>query len=57
MTDDESAKDESVTVLRTALDEGIAELDAGLGQEVTVEDLMGELRREAGLVVGVPPSS
>jgi Arc/MetJ-type ribon-helix-helix transcriptional regulator len=34
-------------VLRDALDEGIAELDAGLGVESSPEELMAEVRAEA----------
>lgn len=36
-------------VLREAIDEGVAELDAGLGVETSPEDLMAEVRAEAGL--------
>jgi len=49
MTDDKSANDERVAVLRVVIDEGIAELEAGGGEEMTVEDLMAEVRRDAGL--------
>lgn len=41
--------DESITILLAAIDEGIAELEAGLGEEATVEELMAEARREVGL--------
>jgi hypothetical protein len=34
--------------LRAALAVGIAELDAGLGKETTVEELMAEVLQEAG---------
>jgi hypothetical protein len=49
MSDDQSTHDGSVTVLRAAIDEGIAELGAGLGVEVTVDDVMAEVRRESAL--------
>lgn len=35
--------------LRDEIDEGAAELDAGLGVELTPEELMAEVRAEAGL--------
>ncbi len=44
--DDDAAKS---AALRAALAVGIAELDAGLGEETTVEKLMAEVLREAGL--------
>ena len=50
MNDDESGQDEKVAVLRAAIDEAIAELDAGDGEEMTVEALMAEVRHAAGLV-------
>jgi putative addiction module CopG family antidote len=37
------------TALREAIDEGVAELDAGLGKESSAEELMAEVRAEAGL--------
>jgi hypothetical protein len=57
MTDDKSANDVRATVLRAAIDEGIAELDAGCGEEMSVEELMAEVRRELDLVTGVTPTS
>jgi hypothetical protein len=36
-------------VLREALDEGIAELEAGVGVESSPEELMAQVRAEAGL--------
>lgn len=36
-------------LLRDALDEGIAELDAGLGVESSPEELMAEIRAEAAV--------
>ena len=36
-------------VLCEALDEGIAELDAGLGVETTPDELMAEISSELGL--------
>lgn len=57
MTDDTSANDVRVTVLRAAIDEGIAELDAGRGEEMSVEDLMAEVRRELDRATGVAPTS
>ena len=36
-------------VLRDAIDEGIAELDAGLGVESSPEELMAEIRAEAAI--------
>jgi Arc/MetJ-type ribon-helix-helix transcriptional regulator len=35
--------------LREAIDEGVNELDAGLGVESSPEELMAEVRAEAGL--------
>lgn len=35
--------------LREAIDEGVAEFDAGLGVESSPEELMAEVRAEAGL--------
>lgn len=35
--------------LREAIGEGVAELDVGLGVEITPEQLMAEVRAEAGL--------
>jgi Arc/MetJ-type ribon-helix-helix transcriptional regulator len=36
-------------VLREAIDQGLAELDAGLGVETSPEELMAEVRAEVGL--------
>jgi Arc/MetJ-type ribon-helix-helix transcriptional regulator len=36
-------------VLREAIDEGIAELDAGLGVQSSPDELMAQVRAEAGL--------
>jgi hypothetical protein len=55
MNDDEIAKDERATVLRAAIDEGIAELDAGVGREMTVADLMAEVHRDVGLAADDVP--
>lgn len=49
MTDDERSNDERLEVLRAAIDEGIAELDAGCVREMTVEELMAEVCCEAAL--------
>ncbi len=57
MNDDESEHDVRVAVLRAAIDEAIAELDAGLGEEMTVEELMAEVCREVGLVTGAARTS
>ncbi len=45
----EALEEKRLAVLCTALDEGIAELDAGLGVEGTPEELMAEILAEAGL--------
>ena len=34
---------------REAIDEGVAELDAGLGVETSPEELMAEVRKDTGL--------
>jgi hypothetical protein len=49
MTDDERSNDERLEVLRAAIDEGIAAIDAGSGREMTVEELMAEVCGEADL--------
>lgn len=36
-------------VLRQAIDEGLAELDAGLGEQTTPEQLVADARTEVGL--------
>lgn len=38
-----------LAVLRSALDEGIAELDAGRGETTSPDDLMAEISAELGL--------
>lgn len=45
----EAMEEKKVAVLREALDEGIAELDAGLGVETTPDELMAEISAELGL--------
>lgn len=57
MNDDESANCGGATALRAAIHEGIAELDAGRGEVMSVEELMNEVRREVGLIAGVDPAS
>lgn len=42
-------QEKQLAVLQRALDEGIAELDAGLGVETTPDDLMAEISAELGL--------
>lgn len=42
-------QEKKLAVLQDALDEGIAELDAGLGVETTPDDLMAEVSEELGL--------
>jgi hypothetical protein len=42
-------QEKKLAVLQHALDEGIAELDAGLGVETTPDDLMAEISDEIGL--------
>jgi hypothetical protein len=44
--DDSDAKAAKLASLRTAIDAGIAELDAGHGVEVTPEELMAEVLAE-----------
>jgi Arc/MetJ-type ribon-helix-helix transcriptional regulator len=45
----EAVEAKKLAVLREALDEGIAELDAGLGVETTPDELMAEISAELGL--------
>jgi Arc/MetJ-type ribon-helix-helix transcriptional regulator len=45
----DAMQEKKLAVLQHALDEGIAELDAGLGVETTPDDLMGEISDELGL--------
>jgi len=50
MSDEERIRtDREVVLIRAAIDEGIAELDAGLGEEMTVEDFVAEIRGELGI--------
>jgi hypothetical protein len=44
-----SLREKKLAVLRSALDEGIAELDAGLGVETTPDELMAEISAELDL--------
>lgn len=45
----DAMQEKKLAVLRAALDEGIAELDAGLGVETTPDELMAEISAELGL--------
>ncbi len=45
----EALEEKKRAVLREAIGEGIAELDAGLGVESSPEELMTQVRAEAGL--------
>jgi Arc/MetJ-type ribon-helix-helix transcriptional regulator len=45
----DAVEEKKRAVLREAIDEGVAELDAGLGVETSPEELMTEVRAEAGL--------
>jgi len=45
----EALEEKKLTVLREALDVGIAELDAGKGVEISPEELMDEVFAEVGL--------
>jgi Arc/MetJ-type ribon-helix-helix transcriptional regulator len=45
----DAVEEKKLAVLRAALDEGIAELDAGLGIETTPDELMAEISAELGL--------
>ena len=45
----EAMEEKKLAVLRGALDEGIAELDAGLGVETTPDELMSEISAELDL--------
>jgi Arc/MetJ-type ribon-helix-helix transcriptional regulator len=45
----EAVEAKKLAVLCEALDEGIAELDAGLGVETTPDELMAEISAELGL--------
>jgi Arc/MetJ-type ribon-helix-helix transcriptional regulator len=45
----DATQEKKLAVLQGALDEGIAELDAGLGVETTPDELMAEISDELGL--------
>ena len=45
----EALEEKRLAVLGAALDEGIAEIDAGLGVEFTPDELMAEVFAELGL--------
>lgn len=45
----DAVQEKKLSALREALDAGIAELNAGLGLEGSVEDFMAEIDRETGL--------
>ncbi len=45
----EALEEKRLAVLRAAIDEGDAELDAGLGVESTVDEFMAEVMAAAGL--------
>ena len=45
----EALHEKKLAVLQHALDEGTAELDAGLGVETTPDELMAEISAELGL--------
>jgi Arc/MetJ-type ribon-helix-helix transcriptional regulator len=45
----DAVREKQQAVLRAALAEGTAELDAGLGVETTPDDLMAEISLELGL--------
>ena len=47
--DDSEEMARELVVLRAAIAVGVAEIDAGLGEETTVAELMAQVRREAGL--------
>lgn len=51
MTDDHADDDDDIRLaaLRAFLDDGVRELDAGLGVYTTPEDLMAEVLAEVGL--------
>lgn len=51
MSDEERIRtDREVVLIRAAIDEGIAELDAGLGEEMTVEDSSGSHNAQTSTV-------
>jgi hypothetical protein len=56
MSDDE-VDDVVLAALRAMLDNGISELDAGLGQEMTPEELIPEVLAEVGLDDSCPVRS
>jgi Arc/MetJ-type ribon-helix-helix transcriptional regulator len=45
----DAVQEKKLSALREAVDAGIAELDAGLGLESSVEDFIAEIDRETGL--------
>ena len=45
----DAVREKKLAVLRAALDEGIAELDEGLGVETTPDELMAEISAELNL--------
>lgn len=45
----DALEQKKLAALRRALDEGIVELDAGLGVETTPDDLLAEISAEIGL--------
>lgn len=51
MKDDSDEATTKMAVLRAAIDEGFAELDAGLGVETTPVELIAEVFNELGLQV------
>lgn len=47
--EEQATRRRNLVALRAALDEGIAELDAGLGVETTPDELVAEISAELGL--------
>lgn len=48
-TRDDALVETKLAALRAALDIGLAELDAGLGVEVSIDELMTEISNEVGV--------
>ncbi len=48
-------RDAKIAALRMAIDAGIAELDAGLGVEMTPDDLIAEAFEQVGLATAATP--
>jgi hypothetical protein len=48
-------RDAKISALRVAIDAGIAELDAGLGVEMTPDDLIAEAFEQVGLATAATP--